>query len=109
MYIICVAIGNTTALLILRLRIGEIMRTATINTRVDPKTKSQAQHILDDLHITMSEAISMYLRQIIFHRGIPFELKIPNKETLQALKEVERGKGLKSFDSVDDLFEDLES
>ncbi len=51
----------------------------------------------------------MYLRQIIFHRGIPFDLRLPNKETLRALKELETGVGLKKFDSVDDLFEDLDS
>ena len=51
----------------------------------------------------------MYLRQIIFHGGIPFDLRLPNKETLRALNEAATGVRVKKFDSVDELFEDLNS
>jgi len=40
----------------------------------------------------MSEAISMYLSQITLHRGIPFELKMPNKLTAKTLEESENEK-----------------
>ncbi len=83
-------------------------KTATIQARIDQKTKTQAAHILKELNITPSEAIVMYFRQIIFRRGIPFELRVPNEETLRALKDVEMGKGLKTFGSADELFEDLD-
>ncbi|MDZ7665575.1 MAG: type II toxin-antitoxin system RelB/DinJ family antitoxin [Desulfotignum sp.] len=49
-------------------------KTATIQTRVDPAVKHNAQIILKKLNISMSEAISMYLSQITLHHGIPFEL-----------------------------------
>lgn len=39
-------------------------KTATIQTRVDPTVKRNAQIILNKLNISMSEAISMYLSQI---------------------------------------------
>ena len=84
-------------------------KSTTIQARIDPKTKREAANILRRLNISLSEAVAMYLRQIIFHRGIPFDLRLPNKETLRALKELETGVGLKKFDSVDDLFEDLDS
>ncbi len=69
-------------------------KTATIQTRVDPEVKRNAQNILNRLNISMSEAISMYLSQINLHKGIPFEVKIPNSLTARTLKESEDGMGL---------------
>jgi DNA-damage-inducible protein J len=83
-------------------------RTATIQSRIEPQTKIQAQNILNKLNISLSEAISMYLKQIILHNGIPFDLKIPNQATLQAVEELESGKGV-TFNNTDDLLKDLES
>jgi len=80
--------------------------TATIQTRVNKETKAQAKDILSQLNITLSEAIAIYLRQIILHKGIPFEIKIPNKDTLQAIEQLESGGGAK-LSSVKDLFEEL--
>ena len=52
-------------------------RTANIHTRVDPETKDQAEQILNQLGIPMSNAIGMFLKQIVMHRGMPFEMKLP--------------------------------
>jgi len=57
----------------------------------------------------MSEAISMYLSQITIHRGIPFEVKIPNEATAKTLKDAEHGHDLHKVDSVDELFQELDS
>jgi len=79
----------------------------TVQARVDKQTKERAKGILDALDITLSEAISMFLRQIIFHRGIPFDLKIPNEVTLETLEKLESGQDLREFKDADDLFEEL--
>ena len=84
-------------------------KTAVIQTRVDPVVKHNAQLILKKLNISMSEAISMYLSQITLQNGIPFELKLPNDVTAKALKDSEKGKELHKADSVDALFQDLDS
>jgi len=84
-------------------------KTATIQTRVDPAVKRNAQIILNKLNISMSEAISIYLSQITLHRGIPFEIKIPNEITAKTLTDSERGNNLHKVDSVDELFEELDS
>jgi len=84
-------------------------KTATIQARIDAKTKSEAQRILGELDITLTQAIVMYLRQIIFNNGIPFALKIPNDDTAKALEESERGEGLETVSSVDELFKELDA
>ena len=53
------------------------MKNAYINTRVDSKTKSEAEAILNELGINISTAINMFLSQIILKEGIPFEVCKP--------------------------------
>ena len=55
----------------------EATRTANIFTRVDPETKEQAELILSQLGIPMSNAVGMFLKQVVIQRGIPFEMKLP--------------------------------
>lgn len=52
-------------------------RTASVFTRVEPNIKEQAEEILDQLDIPMSNAIEMFLRQVVLQRGIPFEMELP--------------------------------
>ena len=56
----------------------EATRTASVYTRVDPETKEQAEAILAQLGIPMSNAIGMFLKQVVIQRGIPFEMKLPS-------------------------------
>ncbi len=84
-------------------------KTAIIQTRVDPVLKDEAQKILNTLNISISEAISIYLAQITLHKGIPFEIKIPNSLTAKTLQESETGQNLHQADNVDQLFKELDS
>ena len=52
-------------------------KTSNIFARVEPDIKDKAEDILNQLGIPMSNAISMYLRQIVLQKGIPFEVKLP--------------------------------
>ena len=54
------------------------IRTANINVRVDPELKRQVNTILTELGITESSAITMFYRQIILNKGIPFSLILPS-------------------------------
>jgi DNA-damage-inducible protein J len=67
----------------------------TIQIRTDEATKAQSVEIFQQLGITLSDAINMFLRQAILHGGLPFELKIPkyNEATLAALADMEQSKG----------------
>jgi DNA-damage-inducible protein J len=83
--------------------------STTVQVRVDEQTKTQAKKVLDALHLSMSEAICLFLRQVVLHRGIPFEVKIPNALTAKTLRESEEGIDLHRVSSVDELFEELEA
>ena len=84
-------------------------KTANIQARIDPETKAKAQKILNTLNISMSEAISMYLTQVALHKGIPFDIRIPNEVTIATLQKSEEGKELNEVSSVDKLFQELDN
>ncbi len=50
-----------------------------INFRIDDRLKSEADYILDRIGISMSSALNIFVRQLIAHRGIPFEVRIPDE------------------------------
>ena len=52
-------------------------KTANLYARIEPDVKEQAENILSVLGIPVSNAITMFYKQIILQRGIPFELKLP--------------------------------
>lgn len=65
--------------------------TSAINIQIDSETKREATKILNELGLSMSTAINLFLRQVIKRDGLPFEVvnSKPSKELLLALKEAE--------------------
>lgn len=57
-------------------------RTSNVFARVEPQIKEEAEEILEQLGIPMSNAVGMFLRQVVMQRGIPFEMKLPQKAPL---------------------------
>lgn len=93
-------------------------RTANVFVRVEPEIKEQAEAILDQLGIPMSSAVSMFLRQIVLQRGIPFEMKLPEEPlALGAMTkeefDYELAKGIKdmlegNLHSSDEIFREFQ-
>ncbi len=57
-------------------------RTSNVFARVEPEVKEQAEMVLEQLGIPMSNAIGLFLRQVVLQRGIPFEMKLPQRHPL---------------------------
>ena len=86
-------------------------KTDTLHIRVDPTIKQKAEKTLNDLGLSITEAINVFLNQVILNDGIPFEIRKPryNKETIQAMEDTKNGKNLsKTFDNVNEMFEELD-
>jgi len=92
-----------------------VTRTANLHIRIDPETKKSAEKLYSSFGITITDAITMFLRQSLFVGGLPFELRQPryNAETEAAIQEANdiiSGKiKTKSFASLDDFYADLEN
>lgn len=91
------------------------MATAVLQTRVDTKTKLEAESLFDSLGLDITTAIRLFLRQSINQQRIPFDIVPPkynfSEETLAAIDEARRiskDSSVKSYSSVKELFEDCE-
>lgn len=82
-------------------------KSAMTHARLTPEVKKKAEGILRELGISISSAYEMFYRQIIAQRGLPFDVRIPKKTTIQAMEEAREGKGEK-YDNVEELFIDME-
>jgi DNA-damage-inducible protein J len=75
------------------------MADAIVKSRIDPKLKADAELVLRELGLSVSEVIRLTLRQIVARSGLPFDMKIPNDLTAAAIGEARAMKG-GQFDSI---------
>ncbi len=57
-------------------------KKSNVFARVEPEIKEQAERVLGQLGIPMSNAIGLFLRQVALQRGIPFDVKLPQNKPL---------------------------
>jgi len=82
-------------------------KAAFIRARIEPELKITAEHVLHELGITPTQAITMLYKRIAREQEWPLELKIPNAKTRRALKETDKGIGLVKCKDINDLFKKL--
>lgn len=66
---------------------------STVRARVDANLKSDVEVILKKLGLNTSQAINIFLNSVKNNNGIPFELKVPNEITINAIKEADNREG----------------
>src|SRR5580658_7015243 len=85
-------------------------KTGYITARIEPKLKARAARVLAAVGVSTTDAITMFLRQVVLRNGLPFEVRVPNAETKKAIGELEnlttRSK-LKRHATADELFADV--
>lgn len=83
------------------------LKSTDVRSRVEPALKERATDVLAQCGLTLSDGIRLFLNQVVAQRGLPFEVKIPNAETIAAMKEA-RGMTKARFKSAEEMFDDLE-
>ena len=89
-------------------------KTSAINVNVPTDVKEEANALFNNLGLTMSGAINIFLKKALSEGGIPFEVRErkPSKRLLEALKESEdiiNGKiKAKRYNNFDEILEDIE-
>ena len=79
-----------------------------ICARIKPELRREAEKIFSVLGLSPTEAITLFYKQVAFHNGLPFTLKIPNEETLEAIRQARSGEGLITYGSVDELMAEFD-
>ncbi|MEW6609968.1 MAG: type II toxin-antitoxin system RelB/DinJ family antitoxin [bacterium] len=82
-------------------------KSEMIRAWVEPELKHDVDKILKNLGISVSQAISLFYTQVKIKRGLPFNVKIPNKTTRKTFENTDKGIGIKTFKNKEDLFKDI--
>ena len=84
-------------------------KTETIRARVEPELKREAERVFAELGLSASEAFTLFCRQVVMRRGLPFAVEAPNEDTLAAVRRVRAREGLVAYGSFEDFREDMKS
>ena len=82
-------------------------KTAMIRARTELKLKNKVERIFEVLGLTASEAINLFYHRVELENGIPFDLKIPNAKTLQAINDADKKRNVLRYDNVEHMLKDL--
>jgi len=81
--------------------------TTKIQARIEEPLKKEGERILKKLGISTTELMRMTFRQLVMRKGIPFDVSIPNAETLKAFEEAKNPKNITTYKSVDEAMSDM--
>ena len=84
------------------------MKSAVVNARMETELKSEVEAIFRQLGMNTTQAITMFFEQVRLHRAVPFQIKLPNEETVEAMNDALAGKNMETI-SMDDLINQAKS
>jgi DNA-damage-inducible protein J len=82
-------------------------KSAIIRARIEPELKAEAETIFSELGLSITEAITLFYRQVQLARGLPFEVRIPNQATLQTFQATDEGRNLVQSENAQEMFDKL--
>ena len=90
--------------------------TTPTQIRIEENTKKQAVELLEGLGLNLSDAVNMFLRQVILRRGIPFDVAYPEDvfefrteviEAMEEAKQISRDPNVKGYTDVKQMFKEI--
>ena len=90
-------------------------KTTTMNIRIEPSLKKEVEEVLTDLGMNISDAVTIYFKQIVLTDSIPLQIKRPkfNKKTLEAIKEADEimkhPDNYKSYNNIYEIIEEIDN
>jgi DNA-damage-inducible protein J len=83
------------------------MKTEFVRARIEPDLKQEVHHLFDEIGITPSQAITIFYKLVQREHGLPFDMRVPNKKTVQTFKDTDEGKNLTFYENSDEMFKKL--
>ncbi len=82
-------------------------KTGYVNARIDNTLKDRAEKIFGQIGVSSSQALTMFYRQVVMRRGMPFDVSIPNQTTRRAMAEADAGGGVSHAGSTGEMFDQI--
>jgi DNA-damage-inducible protein J len=88
------------------------MAVSNITIRIDSELKKQGEELFDELGLSMTAAITSFIKQAVREQGMPFRLtRQRNLQTLRAFEEIEEMKknpeAYKAYSNAEDMVADI--
>jgi len=83
-----------------------VLKTTDVRCRIEEDLKESATEVLKACGLSISDAMRLFLRQVVAVQGLPFEVRVPSEKTARAMaqaREITR-----SFNSMDEMLSDLD-
>ena len=82
-------------------------KEAMIRARIEPRLKAEVENIFDELGLSITEAITLFYKQVKLNKGLPFEVRLPNETTLKTCQDTDAGRRLVRNKDARDMFDKL--
>ncbi len=82
-------------------------KSAMVRARIEPELKREAEEVFDQLGLSVTQAITIFYRQVGLRKGLPFDVVVPTDTTLKTFADTDAGRGLVVCQDADDMFEKL--
>ena len=88
------------------------MATIPTQIRIEENTKKQATELLEGLGLNLSEAVNVFLKQVILKGGIPFDIKYPTYKpeviaAMEEAKQISKDNTVKAYTDVSEMFKEI--
>lgn len=82
------------------------MASGMVHIRIDTKVKAKAAKTLAKMGLTVSDAVRILLTRVAAEKAMPFDIRVPNRETIDAIEAGERGEVFRAS-SIDEMMKEL--
>jgi len=83
-----------------------VLKTTDVRCRIEEDLKERATEVLKACGLSVSDAMRLFLRQVVETQGLPFDVRVPSEKSVRALQQAREIRS--RFDSIDELFKDLD-
>ena len=82
-------------------------KSAMVRARMEPELKDHAEEIFQHLGLSVTQAITMFYKQVEMRNGLPFNVVIPSRETSKTFEATDSDRDLVICKDADDMFNKL--
>ena len=82
-------------------------KTAMVRARIEPDLKEHAEEVFQNLGLSVTQAITIFYKQVEMRNGLPFNVVIPNKDTIRTFEATDSGNDLIICEDADEMFKKL--
>ena len=82
-------------------------KSAMVRARMEPELKEHAEEVFQHLGLSVTQAITMFYKQVEIRQGLPFNVAIPTRETNKTFADTDSDRDLIICKDADDMFNKL--